>query len=353
MMEAELQRLGTQVVGALDDAEKRYLADAKLRLESHGKTLKDAVEHFLASLKVSERKCTVAEMVDKLVAFKLREGVSKRYRYDLEQKLSKFCRVCGHSQVVDITTERVSDWLQKLHDQGLVPASINCYRRALSVLFGFAVANGYITANPAKYAFKPKVRTSIGIVTPEELRIMLDSAHPDMVPAIAIAAFAGLRRSEVERLNWQDIDFEKELIRLDAHQTKTATCRDVRILPNLRHWLEPYTESEGSVWPAEHERGRNLLDAAKRAAGFGSEEANNGADAEGALPLKPWPHNALRHSFGSYHYAMFEDAPQASAQMGHSNVTVFWSHYRKKASREDAEKYWAICPGNTQLQKAG
>lgn len=343
-MEAEVYRLGTEVVAALDDSDRRFLADAKLKLKQHGKTLRDAIDHYFESLKINDRRCTVGEMTDKLVAFKSREGVSKRYQYDLEQKLFKFCRAFGTRQIADITTEQVSDWLQKLHDDGLAPTSINCYRRALSVLFGFGVSNGYITSNAAKYAFKPKVRTSIGILAPDEMRRLLEVAHPDIVPTIAIAGFAGLRRSEIERLKWHDIDFGKGLIRLDADQTKTATCRDVRIMPNLQQWLAPYSKTTGSVWPEEHERGRNLLDAAKRAAGFGTEKAK-GSNADGdSVLLKRWPHNALRHSFGSYHYAAHEDAAQASAQMGHSNVTVFWSHYRKKASREEADAFWAITP---------
>lgn len=275
-LEAEVHRLGTSVVSALDDRERRYLADAKAKLAGVGKTFEDALNFYFESLKTNERRCTVGQMTDKLVAFKSREGVSKRYQYDLEQKLFRFCRTLGTKQIADVTTEHVSDWLQKLHDDGLAANSINCYRRAISVLFGYAIANGYISSNPAKHAFKPKVRTRIGILTPQEMTDLLREAHPDIVPAIAISGFAGLRRSEVERLQWTDIDFAKGLIRLDAEQTKTASCRDVRIPTNLREWLAPHVNAKGPVWPEEHERGRNLLDAAKRGAGFRSEPRRNG-----------------------------------------------------------------------------
>src|SRR5688572_1816861 len=37
-MEMELERLGTEVVESLDDAERRMLVDAKKRLAAHGKS---------------------------------------------------------------------------------------------------------------------------------------------------------------------------------------------------------------------------------------------------------------------------------------------------------------------------
>ena len=343
-MEMEVQRLGTEVVESLDDGERRLLVDAKKRLAAHGKSLGDALQHYLDILARTQPSITVGAATDECLAQKSREGKSARYQRDLEQKLFLFCRDFKSLQMADITTRDVSGWLQKLQDGGLAPVSIHCYRRALSVLFSHAVTNGYLRDNPAKHAFKPKVKRTIEILTPEEMKNLLEVAHPEILPVIALGGFAGLRRIELERLNWEDVDRKKMLIRLDAHQTKTATCRDVRIMPNLMEWLEPYASATGSVWPAQHERGRNLLEAALKAAGFSSNHRAIGQVPADVDQPRPWPKNALRHSFASYHYAMWEDAAKASAQMGHSEVNTFWAHYRRKASREAAEAFWAIRP---------
>jgi hypothetical protein len=66
-------------------------------------------------------------------------------------------------------------------------------------------------------------------------------------------------------------------------------------------------------------------------------------DRERAGLLTNWPQNALRHSFGSYHLAKFQDAPALALQMGNS-VDVIMKHYRELVRPADAAKYWRIRP---------
>src|SRR4029453_6317399 len=56
-----------------------------------------------------------------------------------------------------------------------------------------------------------------------------------------------------------------------------------------------------------------------------------------------WPQNALRHSFGSYHLAQFNDAAKLALEMGNSPATIF-RHYRQLVKPKDAERYWKIAP---------
>jgi hypothetical protein len=59
-----------------------------------------------------------------------------------------------------------------------------------------------------------------------------------------------------------------------------------------------------------------------------------------------WPQNALRHSFGSYHLARFNDAAKLALEMGNSPATIF-RHYRQLVKPKDAERYWKITPAPT------
>jgi hypothetical protein len=56
-----------------------------------------------------------------------------------------------------------------------------------------------------------------------------------------------------------------------------------------------------------------------------------------------WPQNALRHSFGSYHLARFNDAARLALEMGNSPATIF-RHYRQLVKPKHAEGYWKIAP---------
>jgi len=60
--------------------------------------------------------------------------------------------------------------------------------------------------------------------------------------------------------------------------------------------------------------------------------------------LKQWPHDAMRHSFASYHYALYQDEGHTAAQMGHSSSKMVFSNYRRKVRPKDAERFWSIYP---------
>ena len=61
--------------------------------------------------------------------------------------------------------------------------------------------------------------------------------------------------------------------------------------------------------------------------------------------IKEWPHNALRHSFGSYHLALHGDATKTANQMGHKSTDVVHNHYKALVMKSEAEKFWALRPG--------
>jgi integrase len=155
----------------------------------------------------------------------------------------------------------------------------------------------------------------------------LECAEADTLPFWAIGAFAGLRRSEIERLDWAQVDLESNLIEVKARHSKTATRRLVTIQPNLRAWLAPYLTSRGSVCPPNL---RKCIEADRKKAGL----------------RQDWPPNALRHSFGSYHLAKFNDAAALALQMGNSPNVIF-RHYRELVRPKEAVRYWQIKPAAT------
>ena len=95
-------------------------------------------------------------------------------------------------------------------------------------------------------------------------------------------------------------------------------------MPNLAQWLRPYVENRGNVTPSEY---RELLDAAREAAS-----------------IEVWPNNALRHSFASYHLARFKDAAALAHELGHTNATLIYQHYRQVVRPAQAARYWKITP---------
>jgi integrase len=294
------------------------------QLQPFGKTITDAVDHYVAHLKASEKSCTAAELVDEVVAAKKADGASRRHVDDLESRLNIFAEKFGSRRVATITSAEIDDWLRSLQ---VSPATRNHYRRLLILAFNFAMQRGYATSNPAeKTAQAREPKTKPGILSVDQASALLENASPEILPYIAVGLFAGLRRAEIERLDWSEIDFDSGHIEVTAEKSKSKLAnRFITMQPNLREWLLPLHKLKGNVTPRQNFR--QLFDQAREAAG-----------------ITEWPDNALRHSFASYHVAHFKDPKALALEMGHSDSGMLFNHYRALVKPKEAAHYWQLKP---------
>jgi len=243
----------------------------------------------------------------------------------MQYKLRKFAKHFTGRLVASFTTAEIASWLLGLKCQ---PQTRLNYKRLLHNLFAFSLGRGYTASNPVAGALKIKVpaKDEIGILNVKEATKLLAACPREILPAIAIGLFAGLRREEIARLDWQQVDFERGFIEVKAPNAKTAQRRLVEMSTSLRAWLRPHRALAGAVRPSEAIYRERLAEAAKTAG------------------ITPWPHNALRHSFASFHLAMHEDAAKTALMLGHTESTTLFKHYRELVRREDAVKFWKISP---------
>lgn len=166
--------------------------------------------------------------------------------------------------------------------------------------------------------------SEIEIFTPAELRQLLTVARPEMVPYLAIGAFAGLRAAEIQRLDWSRVKLAERHIEVTAGTAKTASRRIVPISDNLAAWLAPYAQPDGPV--------TTFLRADKQLF-------------HRLAPLAgvPWKHNGLRHSFVSYRVAQVKNCDQVALEAGNSPRMIF-KHYRQLVTEKQAEEWFAIRP---------
>jgi len=298
-------------------------------LQPFGATIREAVKFYIPHLVAMRRTCTAKQLVDELLKVKEADGASKRYLSDLRSRLNQFSEIFDGKAIAEFTPTEIDEWLRSLSDKEtgkrLSPITRNNFRRVLIVAFNFARDRGYRLDNPAAKTAKAKViETPIGILTVDETIRLLGDAPVAVVPFVAIGAFAGLRRAELEQLDWKELDLQVGLIEVIASKAKSARRRFVRIQPNLAKWLQPYARLSGNVAPPKY---RELLDSAREAA-----------------KIEEWPHNALRHSFASYHLARFNDAAALALELGHTSAHLVFQHYRQLVKPKEAERYWKIVP---------
>jgi integrase len=292
-------------------------------LSPFGKTIRDATVHYLAHLKASEKSCGAEQLVKELLKAKKADGVGERHLSDLDYRLRYFAKKFDGKLVAEITSANIDDWLRSLN---VGAQTRNHYRANVLQAFNFAVRHGYAPTNPVEGAAKAKVVGGRpGILTVDQATRLLEAATPEILPFIAVGVFAGLRRAEIERLDWSEVDFESGLIEVTAAKAKTAMRRFVKIEPNLRAWLLPLRQIKGNVTP--HEDLPELFQNARLAAG-----------------ITEWPDNALRHSFASYHLAHFKNAADTALQLGHHDSRITFAHYRELVRPKEAERFWNIKP---------
>jgi hypothetical protein len=91
---------------------------------------------------------------------------------------------------------------------------------------------------------------------------------PELIPFLATAGFAGVRRSELLReyaedqvLEWEDVNWQKQLITV-RHEVGRQTSRKmgnrrfISMEAALLHWLRPYRKEEGLLIPPGRQRGQ-------------------------------------------------------------------------------------------------
>jgi integrase len=324
----EQENFGTAGLSFNERQRAEYLECAE-KLQSFGVTIRDAVNFYVPHLRALKRTCSAAELVNELLKVKEADGASERYLSDLRSRLTQFAESFDGKPVAEITSPQIDEWLRSLSDRQtgkrLSPVTRNNFRRVLIVAFNFAKGRGYCIDNPAEQSAKAKeIDAAVGILTVEETARLLENAAPELVPYVGIGAFAGLRRAELERLDWKEVDLQSGLIEVTASKAKSARRRFVKIQPNLAKWLQPYAQVSGNVTPAGY---RVLLESAREAAA-----------------IAQWPQNALRHSFASYHLARFNDAALLALELGHTNSNLVFQHYRQLVKPKQAERYWKIAP---------
>jgi integrase len=317
----QLQALG------LSDAQKWEASECFARLGRHNGSLRSAVDFYLQHLEEANRSLPVGALVDEFLVVKEQDEMSRKYLYDLRSKLRKFDGAFQGKLVCELTAGDLERWIRSMAI-GLI--SMESYRRSISVALEFARRRGYAKINAAAdVRIARKLRGEVTILTPDEVASLLHKCAPDLVPYIAICAFAGLRPSEACALDWSDVHLDMLQIEVRAKHSKTRRHRLVPIQPNLLRWLSPLRKQAGPIGYS-----RRYFRAAYAAVGIAT-----------------WKNDVLRHSYGTYRLPILKSAEALALEMGNSPDVIF-RHYRRPLGEQQGQEYFAIVPG-TKLEYEG
>ena len=235
-----------------------------------------------------------------------------------------------HEGTVDsVTKEDAIRWIQSLQ---FAPVTITNHAKKMKSFYNWCIEKGYARENPFQKIPLPDVIPHepefLKVKQMEALMQKAQEHYPDAVAYFALNGFAGIRSSACARIEPSDINFKQRGILIRAVNAKNKRRVYIDGHPdNLWQWL---------LWAKENApEGFSL---SKRLWDRRREQVQDKAELS-------MPHNALRHSFCTYHVALHGDAGKTATLLTHrGNVSILYEHYRGNTSRSEAEKYFSIAP---------
>jgi integrase len=361
----EAQKFATQILAgykkqgedyfrATDDERKEFSTGIP-KLRENGITLTEAIEFAIKRLRPKGGERSVSGAVDELVASKklrLERGDLRERSYkDFKNRASKFSTAFDGLPIKELALDSITDWLLGLE---LEPRTTKNYLSIISEVLKYAYQKQYIAESPLERLTDSDRKELIGnsnsesqpsILSLEESKRLLESAlahsELDLLGPVVLGLFCGIRIEELKRLNWANVRDQEDrpFVTISAEMAKKRRIRNIDIPKVALKWLSLIKVREGVVARGKHHDDyRRRFNQLLQSGGFGH------TDEKGKW-VSDWETNAMRHSFGSYHYALHGNPLETSRQLGHkSNDQVLFDHYRALATKEQGEAFFSIVP---------
>lgn len=175
----------------------------------------------------------------------IRASEIKPSSFKSEMKCLKFFMdSVGDLRLSDYTTQSIQTYLMSLDIQNSTRKNRKIY---LNGIFGYAEKVGYISESPVKSVVIPKQKADYEklkkakehFISKEELSVVLsycENHHKDRRYALAMEFIflTGLRFAEFIGVRYQDVDFEKHLMKIDHTIDYVAHKYDERVLQTTK-----------------------------------------------------------------------------------------------------------------------
>ncbi len=280
------------------------------------------------ALRMQEKTVTFEKAVE--TALEARRDRRTRTVYDFRYFTRRFmlrCKGLAKRRVRSITPGECAEYIEKAFD---TPRQRQKARLILSGVFGTAVKRGWCDANPVARVEAPRVvEKQVPILTPQEIERITTTAETyqggSCAAAVGMMLYAGIRPHEVARLTWEQVDLQERAIYILPRHSKTGGARRVTIHRPLLRILRAHKRADGEkICPANWLYHWREL---RRAAGWDS-------------PAHPWPQDALRHTFASYHLSHFRSYAELQVEIGHRDATLLRTRYVDQRGVRNARAFW-------------
>lgn len=216
-----------------------------------------------------------------------------------------------------------------VQSEGLSAESVRRHVAALKRLCGFAIEHGLLAQDPSKTIKLPKVPKRMPrYLTPEERDRLLGVAAAkgrDYHLLVATGVYLGLRKAEMNALQWTDINVDRktaQIINTEDFTTKSGKYRTVPICDEMMAIFTRYRQAAGFVMAPK----KPYRDKARYRWEF--RDGFKDMVIEAKLDVRVITPHALRHTFASTLAQRGVSLYKIAAWMGHStaSVTELYAH---------------------------
>lgn len=312
------------------------------KLRKAGVSLSEVVAFALPRLRPAGGDRTLAEVINEMRQSKQIQAERGSLRPHSERSFGarsqKVVDGLGDILARDLTLDNVRPWIESYDS---APRTLQNMVGTLAEVLNFAVARRYavenileeLTAQDRRELFgKDETEAEPEILSLEESQKLLVAAlqNPqlNLLGAVVLGLFCGIRTEEVIRLDWKDVRTKENFVKVGRQIAKKRRIRNVTLPDNAIAWLSLCPTNTGSLIGTGDKTFYDRFHRLHKLAGFSK-----------------WPKNAMRHSYGSYHFALHGDSIMTSNEMGHrQGDAVLFDHYRALATKAAARKFFNILP---------
>ncbi len=195
---------------ALDEIRMQY------ELQGETNTRQESAEAVLAKSCPTEAQAPFADYMVKWlnsVRPSIATATYQSYSIMMKARVIPYFTASG-IQLGSLTPQHIEDFYQTILDDGYTTNTVIHYHAIIRKALQSAVKKDILAKNPADQVERPKKNVFHGsFYSEDEMLDLFDAVAGDPLElCIKIAAYYGLRRSEVLGLRWDAIDFDKKTI---------------------------------------------------------------------------------------------------------------------------------------------
>jgi len=257
-----------------------------------------------------KRNWTFRELVEKYSEWCV--GRQRWKGYAIKQLLKKFSDI----PLEDFTTHALELFQAELLQAGKKPSTVNRRFAVLAHMFQKAYDWGMCSEETLKKVRRVKMlrenNRRLRYLSKEECLSLINACDPHLKPIVIVALNTGMRKQEILRLKWSNVDLKHGLIILDQDQTKNRERKEIplnetlkRLFASLPRRLDiPYVFYDPASGKPYRDVRKSFASALRRAG------------------IRDFHFHDLRHTFASQLVMAGVDLTTVKELMGHKTITM-------------------------------